>query len=482
MMKNCRPAKAMFFCLWACVISCAGERGMKQRSARIRASLDKTLSSPLYRGVRTGILVADAKSGTVLYSNLENERLMVASVLKLVPSAACLMLLGEEYRFTTPVLLDGPVENGAVKGNIYIEGKGDPSLNPGHLRQASLEMREKGIRAIEGDLVYDVSFLDEEKNRYGNNARNLYAPASALCVNYNWIDVKVERKEPPLLSLAPGTAYARLEFDVNFSDSEIPGRPEMTFEPFEWGDLFRIRGTITAWDRQFHYVWLGVSRPGLYAATLFQEACLKNGIRIIGRIRKGAVPSSARPLVLLKGSPLKEILKSMNRESNNVIAETLCKDLGALFHSVPGTRSKGTEVLKKFCAERLKMGQGEFSIADASGLDPGNTFTPRQIVSVLNALYRNGKLYRPFLESLAEQGVHPYALQPVPPPGVSCFVKSGTLSVQGVNTVAGYIILDRPARVFSFAVLANRAEPGPMTYSGTLTNPLLEALLGSVKE
>ncbi|MDD5065551.1 MAG: D-alanyl-D-alanine carboxypeptidase/D-alanyl-D-alanine-endopeptidase [bacterium] len=462
------------------ILSCGRGNRMNNLGLKIKQSLEKTLETSLYKGVRVGIVITGATEKEALYSRLENEPLMVASVLKLVSSSAGLMLLGTKYKFRTPVMTSGSLKNGTLSGDLYLTGRGDPCLMTEHLEQAADELVRRGIRQIEGDIVYDVSFLDKEENRYGRNARNLYAPPSALTVNYNWIDVKVEGRDPPLLSLVPKTGYAQLKYDVTVSDSALPGRPDLSFRPFPWGDAYTVKGTITAWDRQYHYVWLGVSRPGLYAATLFREICSRKGIRISGLTREGKAPGDARTLVTLTSSSMKETVRRMNQESNNVIAETLCKDFGAIFDSQPGTRSKGVAVLEKFCEEKLRMEPGKFFIKDASGLDPGNCFTARQIATLLNILYNEKKLREPFVSSLAEQGHHPHALDPVPPQGISCYVKSGTLSVQGVNTAAGYIIVKKTGLVFSFVLLANREEPGPMTYSGTLTNPLLEAVFNAM--
>ncbi|MCP4149190.1 MAG: hypothetical protein GY757_15695, partial [bacterium] len=85
-----------------------------------------------------------------------------------------------------------------------------------------------------------------------------------------------------------------------------------------------------------------------------------------------------------------------------------------------------------------------------------------------------------FVEVLTPQGYHPHAANPVPPEGMRLFVKSGTLSVTGVNTVVGYILLDDTGEVFSFAVLCNRFKGGGMAYSGTYTNPVLRAIVNSL--
>ena len=216
-----------------------------------------------------------------------------------------------------------------------------------NLKGAVEELKAKNISRISGDIIYDVTYLDEEQNRFAPNARNLYAPPCGLTVNYGWIGVKIINGPPPELKLVPQTSYAELDYDVTISRSSEPGRPTMTYKKQARGDHYTIKGTITGWDKRYHYVGLAASRPGLYTATLLKELCAKAGIRIKGRIRKQKVPEDARLLLKIRSIPLKEIVRIMNQESNNVIAEMLNKDLGAIFLSLPGTREKGISVLKK---------------------------------------------------------------------------------------------------------------------------------------
>ena len=174
------------------------------------------------------------------------------------------------------------------------------------------------------------------------------------------------------------------------------------------------------------------------------------------------------------------MVQVMNRESNNVIAETLGKVLGAEIVSRPGTRGKGIKAMTDLMVRTAGMRPGSFTLADASGLSAGNRFSANQITGLLNTLRGNPAIRDAFMESLAEQGHHPHAMNPVPPAGIKVLVKTGTLSVQGVNTVAGYILVRKTGLLLSFAILANRDKPGPMTYSGTLTNPLLKVLIETV--
>jgi len=447
----------------------------------LKARLDSCLKQKLYQKVAVGVAIYDLARGHHLYARNIETRYIPASAAKIFASALAVDKFGPDHCFQTPVLTDGLIQNHALAGNLYLLGQGDPCLSFADLEKAAQEIKAQGIGEVLGDIVYDCSYLDEEKNRYAPNARNLYAPVCALTVNYGWIDVGLNAGNPVKLRLIPETSYAKLDYRVKLSSQTAWGRPTLTYQTLPWGDQYTIRGTIGANDRIFHYLWLGVSRPGFYAATIFKETLARNEIRVNGRITEGRVNAEANTLCVLTSLPLSEMVTKMNQESNNVIAETLNKDLGAAFDSIPGTREKGLQVLRKALKEDAGLQPDTFTLQDASGLSPQNRFSASHFIQALTYFYRNDKIRPTFINSLALQGHHPHARNPIPPDSMKIYVKSGTLSVSGVNTLVGYIYTGDPEEAYAFALLANRRIPGAMTYSGTLTAPLLKAVISAFK-
>jgi D-alanyl-D-alanine carboxypeptidase/D-alanyl-D-alanine-endopeptidase (penicillin-binding protein 4) len=445
----------------------------------LRQSLERLFADEQYQNTQVGLAIADIEADRLLYQHLARTPLMTASALKIFPAAVALAKWGSDYCFRTPILTDGLIKDGTLFGNLYLVGQGDPSLKLSGLEQAVMDLKNLGIRRIAGDIVYDLSYFDEETNRFAPNARNLYAPACALSINDNAIQVVIEENNPtPKLRLIPETAYARLKYDVKIKKTEEPGRPVMTYEAFPWGDQYRIRGVITDWDKKYHYLALGVSRPGLYAATLFLETLSASGIPVTGRIRQGLLAPQAKELTSILSAPLTEYVRILDRESNNLIAEMLNKNLGARFVSAPGTKAKGLVVIKSFCAAHIGIPVQELFMEDACGLSPKNRLSAAHFIKALNYFYKTREIKEHFLPSLKER----MYLLPQKQFGLRILSKSGTLSATGVNTEVGYLLDEQTTQVFSFAILANRTQPGPMTYSGTLTDPILAAILKAFEE
>ncbi len=436
----------------------------------------------LYYGVRVGIDIRTISGKQSLYHCHPESNFIPASAAKIFPSAIALDLLGSDYQYTTPIYYSGTISNGVLYGDIYIVGTGDSMLTTADLEKSAAEIKKQGITALIGDIVYDISYFDEEATRFGKQARNLYAPPCALTLNFNSIDLMlIEHPEIQLVPI-PKTRYVKMSWDLTMEKSERPSRPAMTYTMRPDGDTYRIQGIVTYWTKAINYLRLGVSRPGLYTVTVFDEILHKNGITHTGGLKKGIVPQDVQLLTSIQSIPLSEHVLSMNRQSNNVIAEMINKKIGAEFNSVPGTREKGLGVMKKYLQERIRFKPERFMIADSSGLSKETHFTPNQFSSALVYFYHRKNIRDTFIESLVVQGHDPHAKTPVPPDSIRMLVKTGTLSVTGVNTVVGYIFLDAINEVYVFSVLANRVQPGEMTFSGTLTNPIMRAIIQALKE
>jgi len=443
----------------------------KHLSTRLNSCLKKTR----FKQVKYGIKIVSLDGKYLLFQHQPDISLIPASVTKIITSAVCLKKFGADFQFETWLLTDGEVQAGNLNGNLYLKGKGDPALKIIHLEDAAKILKQKGIKNIKGDIVYDVSFLDEESPRYPPNARHLFTPPCAITVNYNWIKLGLKESSPPRLWTIPQTEYARLKYDIQVSGSQQPGLPKMTYKKMPFGDVYTVKGKITNWDKRYKILRLCVSRPGLYGATLLKESCQKAGIHLNGTVRGGKVPDSAQLIRVIKTDKLIDIIRILNQESNNIVAELVNKNLGAYFDSLPGTRVKGLDVIRNYCEREIGLKKGSYRINDASGLSINNKFSATQMVLALNHFYK--KLGIQYVKTLAPQGYHPHARFPIPPQGIQMFVKSGTLPSTGVNSVAGYIILEKRGEIFSFCILANRKNRGPKAFSGTFTNSFILAII-----
>ncbi len=418
-----------------------------------------------------GVDMVDIRSGVSVYNRNPDRLYIPASAIKIFVSGITLIKVGAARTIQTPILYNGTIYNGALSGDICLKGMGDPSLTTRHLKIAAGKLKEQGILTVQGDLFYDTSLFDNEPTRFPPNARHLYSPPSALTINNNCVDLRIVDGPPPLLIPVPETSYVKLNYQIRISSGQAANIPRMTFTKKTWGDLYTIRGKVNQWNKRFKTMRLCVTRPGLFAATLFQEACQREGITFQGKIIPRCTPFQGKPLLKISGQPLVDAIRFLNSESNNVVAGNINKLLAVQSLPLPGTRAKGLAMIIDYCINELGYRKNQFIIRDASGLDRKNRLTPRQFTKALNHFH--SKLGAQMLKVLPRQGNHPHARYPQPPEGIRAYVKSGTLPNTGVNSLVGYIEIKQTGQMFSFAILINRRGPGKPMYSGTYTKPIL---------
>lgn len=112
-------------------------------------------------GAVTGVSVRKADTGETIYSSSAATRLHPASNMKLLTAAAALETLGTDYQFSTEVWVDGKIKGNSLQGDLFLKGKGDPTLLKEDFDQFAKDLLASGIYQINGDLVGDDSWYDD---------------------------------------------------------------------------------------------------------------------------------------------------------------------------------------------------------------------------------------------------------------------------------------------------------------------------------
>lgn len=108
-------------------------------------------------------MVRDARSGTTLYQHNPRTRLVPASNLKLLTTAAAMDVLGPDYRFSTQLLSDGRRQGERLIGNLYLRGLGDPTTQFADYQALAAQLASQGVRQVSGDLVFDDTWFDTQR-------------------------------------------------------------------------------------------------------------------------------------------------------------------------------------------------------------------------------------------------------------------------------------------------------------------------------
>lgn len=434
---------------------------------KFQTRLKQIQAQKKFKNARLGIAVADLVTGKILLQQREQENFMPASTLKLLLSAAAIETYAFEHLFPVAIGCETAPQNGTLAGSIFIKGTGAPTILLDSLKQAVQRLQKQGLRVITGNLVYDDFAFQKQSPRYPPFARDRWAAGGALVLNSNRIALQIVQRQPELkLKKFPDTRYAQIEANLKFSDSNKPSSPDMRYEVLPNGDRFTLKGTVTRWTERINYLAVGATRPGLYFATVLQELLAAAGIQLQGKIVRGRTPENLVELTTVFSPPLKTLLLEMNTTSDNIIAENLFWKIGLDALGAPVNARKAGKGLQKFVSQITAP--GDFHCADGSGLSPANKISPETFIHLLIHFHEN-----------TPEVLRVLPREPVSTAKFDVRGKSGTLSVRGINALAGYI-LPKFGSPLAFVILAHRNPNPTKLWSGTLTHPVMAALLESI--
>ena len=195
----------------------------------------------------------------------------------------------------------------------------------------------------------------------------------------------------------------------------------------------------------------GTRSRALACGYLLKNELMEKGIEVIGDVVPGTVPLDARAVAEHLSPPLADIIKLMNKPSDNWIAELLFKTIGAEVIDEPGTWQKGTDAITEFLAEIIGEPPAH-RFVDGSGLSRYNLLNAELLTQLLVYMYQNFELMPEYLASLPIAGIDGTLgnrMQGVYAEKV-LRAKTGTLS--GVSALAGYTVT-ADDEVFAFGIL-----------------------------
>jgi serine-type D-Ala-D-Ala carboxypeptidase/endopeptidase (penicillin-binding protein 4) len=458
-----RPAALLLLPLLAAP---AGARDLAPST--LRKPLDGIADRAAFAPASWGIEVRSLRTGKVLYGRNPQKNLRPASTLKLVTTAAALDAFGAEERLRTTVetaaRLDG---RGRLLGDVYLVGGGDPNLS-GRFHQGRVtaafealadQLRAGGVRRIEGRLLgHEGLFAGERRGEdwgWGDLVWWYGAEVSALSFNDNCADLEVapgEREgDPVVVDRVPVSDYYRV---LSVATTGPRGAaPALTLQRDLGSNVIRLSGTLPhgagAWTGS-----VALEDPARYAATVFKEVLEARGVLVLGEVSTSSAPLPAgrRVVASRDGEPLREVLKAVNKPSQNLHAEMLLRLLGARRKGA-GTPEAGHEAVDDFL-RRLGVVPQAWDLRDGSGLSRSNVLTAHEMVSLLAAMDRHPQAAA-FRDSLPVAGVDGTLRNRLkgPPAEGRVLAKTGTL--RHVNALAGYVTTRSGERLAFYAAVNN---------------------------
>jgi len=373
--------------------------------------------------------------------------MMPASTMKLVTTYAGLTILGPDYRWRTSAYADGTVDgNGILHGNLYIQGTGDPKLVPEELIDLVQKIHQAGIHGIDGALVLDKRYFDPSTRDLPPFDDDVTAPYNVgpdpLLYAFKSLTFTLTPSQDGSVAVDVVPALAQLQIDNQLRATGGPCRGDLTaatpsITPMQNGVVsasFSGDYPLRCGDRSINVAVLDHSA---FFAGGFLALWQQTGGTFTGTTRDGAVPAGARPIAIHESPVLSDIVRDINKYSNNTMARNLFLTIGASIYKAPATPEKSIDAIDTFM-HRSALPTEYLQLENGSGLSRDEHITALTLADVLQSANAS-PVAQVFVDSLPIAGVDGTMrnrLNSQPVDG-KAHIKTGTL--RDVRAIAGYV-------------------------------------------
>ena len=442
--------------------------------AQVPRPIKQLLDEPYMKGASFSLIVKEIESGKTVFAYDTTRQLIPASVMKTLTTATALEILGEDYRYPTTLEYDGTIEEGTLKGNLYIKGSGDPTLGSSRFDEDPenfldtwiAAIQEAGIQRIEGRVIADERIFDTEGTSlkwvsedmgsyYGAGSYGLSVFENMYCLI---LRTGAAGSRPQILGTEPELS------DMRFHNYLVAS-PVPTDSSFIVGAPFskeRYLYGIVPTNRERYLLKGDIPDPPLFLAECLTKSLEKKGISVSEsptcfRILQeaGSGKSEGRTEIITTYSPtLREIVKVTNTISHNLFADALIKTIGLQYTPRKGeilsSFNRGIQYLRAYWEEK-GMDLSDLWMYDGSGLAPVDKVTTTLLANLLIYMRTRSHVSEAFFASLPQAGVEGSVRNLLKGSGLRAHLKSGSMS--RVRCYAGYI--EKGERQYAIALLSN---------------------------
>jgi D-alanyl-D-alanine carboxypeptidase/D-alanyl-D-alanine-endopeptidase (penicillin-binding protein 4) len=445
--------------MW-CVLAAAAQDG----AARLPGPVAEALAQAGIPESSVGIFVQDVQGERPVVAVGDERALNPASTIKLLTTLAALDQLGPAYRWTTEIYTDGTLQGDVLNGNLVIRGYGDPRMTLENFWLMLRSLRARGVREIRGDLVLDRSYFareDGDPAGFDNEPTRPYnTPPDALLVNFKAVRLQfVPDAERRVLKIIAEPALPQIQVLNNVVLDNEPcddwvARLKLT----ALGDsssarlLFGGNFSLACGEKERNYSVLGHPQ---YVHGLFSVLWRELGGVFTGDVRDAKTPAAAHLLLEQQTQTLAEVVRDINKFSNNVMARQLFISLGGIVNGAPATSEKAARAVNQWLATR-RLSFPELVLENGSGLSRVERISARNLARLLLVAQRLAVMpeYVGSLPLVAVDGTMKKRLAGAGIAG-QAHIKTGTLS--GVRAIAGYV-LDAKGRTMVVVCIVNHAR------------------------
>jgi D-alanyl-D-alanine carboxypeptidase/D-alanyl-D-alanine-endopeptidase (penicillin-binding protein 4) len=449
-----------------------------KRDAWLVEQLDSAVRAhPLLITAQISATVVDVASGTVIWNHHADRPLNLASVTKVITTAAALHTLGPGFRWRTSVLGEKlETDTGTIEGDLFVRGRGDPTLTVAGLHELAQALEWRGVTEVTGDIVFDGSYFDlvDEPPRFADQPKEragYRAPIGAASLERNAVTVVVaaDRFGQGLADVTldpPLGDYVRLVDPTVVTVASGRTRIHVVTQVKRDHIELRVSGQILA-DEGVWFQRRRIDDPVRMFGEAFKAVLGEHGIRVRGRkIGRGIAPATAVLLAEHESAPLADVVRTMAKTSDNYMAETVLKTLGAESRTLPpppavpppATWDDGINAVKRYLTEQAGVDIGTVRYENGSGLYDSTGVPAAVVVQVLVSAWRDFRVGPDLAAALSTGGVDGTLRRRFKDERLRGRIRAKTGTLAQVSSLAGYAGSDS-GHPLAFAVIVNAMPP-----------------------
>ncbi|MGL6123494.1 MAG: D-alanyl-D-alanine carboxypeptidase/D-alanyl-D-alanine endopeptidase, partial [Shewanella sp.] len=380
---------------------------------------------------------------------------------KLLTAVSAIAQLGPDFRYATELWTDAPIQKGHITGSAYLRFSGDPTLTHADLKAMFAHLVKQGITRIDGHL-YLLGDKQEQLQAPGWVWDDLgicfAAPVSSYIINQNCVYGQFSPSnvnKPSQVSLRTGSYGVNISSDAVFD--QHASREFCQLDLMRLGqNNYHLRGCYPG--AEAIPLAIAISDPVKFAQDNL-TSLLKGEISLAGKVQLGKrLPPKATLIASHSSAPLTELLDTMLLKSDNLIADSLFKQLGKHYFNTQGSFTNGAAAMQRILTH-LGVDLSNANIVDGSGLSRYNLLNAKQLAAVLALIHQDDR-FSSLITSLPQAGISGtlryrkgYNKSPLKQ---QILAKTG--SMQGVSNLAGFIRLPQHNDTL-FVVLENGISP-----------------------
>lgn len=428
----------------------------KAGSGPLRAAVEALSERVRKLGGTVGVAIVDVASGEQLAGFQEHKPLNPASVSKIMTAAAALSLLHPNYRYQTALYGD---QKGSNVGSLTLRGTGDPSLETGDLWGLVRDLKEAGVRRVDGDIGVDQRFFDDlyvppAYEQQPNEWAPFRAPVSALALNENTVTMAVRpgaKGSAALVSFEP-PGYVDVEGAVKTAEEGAAQNVGLQLVPAGARLAAKVSGNVPEGARPLRFT-KRADNPSLLGGYALKALLAQSGIAVGGDV-KPAGDARGRALAEHASRPLSSLLYELGKQSNNFYAEMVFKSLALEKKGRGAKAEQSAEIVTRFLGD-LGAWEDGMVIKNGSGLFDANRATASALAKLLRQAYRSPAYGNEFVAQLAIGGVDGTLRHRLRGDKVKGSVRAKTGTLDATAALAGYVLGAPGQPPLAFAIVIN---------------------------